>query len=67
MRFKKLLKEAKVTQSELAKILGVHQTLISQWCNGQSKPGVDRIEQISIALNQPIETVVKCFSKDKEE
>ena len=66
MKFKKILKEANVTQAELAKVLGVHQTLISQWCNGQSKPGVDRIEQISVALGQPIDVVVKCFSRDKE-
>lgn len=63
--FKEMMKEANITQSELATLLGVHQTLVSQWCNGKSKPGVDRIEQISIALNQPIEAVVKCFSKEE--
>ena len=31
--FKEMMKEANITQSELATLLGVHQTLVSQWCN----------------------------------
>lgn len=42
---------AKITQSELAKILGTTNTTISNWENNVSKPDVDTVEYICGALN----------------
>lgn len=60
---KRLLKEAKVTQEDLAKELGVHQTLISQWCCGKTTPTIRQVSSLSEFLKIPVEDIIKCFKK----
>lgn len=43
---KSIMIEKNLTQSELAKILGVNQTTIGQWLNGKKKPSYDSIAMI---------------------
>ena len=62
--FKELLKSKDMTQQELADELAVHQTLISQWCNGKGAPDIEKAVKISRILNVDIKEVIKCFSKD---
>lgn len=38
-----LMEEQELSQEELAKILGVNQTTVSQWLLGRKKPGYDSI------------------------
>lgn len=59
--FQQMLKEHNITQDGLAKALGVHQTLISQWCHGKCKPNVYQIKGISRHVGVSVETVVGCF------
>ena len=61
--FKKLLKEKNITQAMLAGALGVHQTLISQWCHGKSKPNIYQVSAMAKYINISIEDIVNCFEK----
>lgn len=60
---KKLLKEKHITQARLSKALGVHQTLISQWCHGKSKPNIYQVSAMAKYLNVSMEDIVNCFEK----
>ena len=61
--FKKLLKEKNITQAMLSGALGVHQTLISQWCHGKSKPNIYQVSAMAKYINVSIEDIVNCFEK----
>lgn len=55
MDFKDILKELMIeqnlNQSELAKMVGIKQSQVSEWLSGKSKPGYDNLKALSIALN----------------
>lgn len=61
MMFKKLLQKKKITQIELAKKLGVSQSLISQWICGLCQPQLELIPRIAEILQESIEGIVNCF------
>lgn len=61
--FKKLLRDSRITQTEISKVLGVHQTLISQWCHEKSKPNIHQVMTMAKHLGVPIEKIVICFEK----
>lgn len=61
--FKRLLKEKGITQAVLAQKLGVHQTLISQWCHGKSKPSILQVPVIAETVGVSAEEVIGCFSE----
>ena len=56
--FKILLKTKKVSQTTLAKYLGISQSAISQWGKGSSLPTLNLIPKIAKILNCSIEEVV---------
>ncbi len=62
-KFKELLKNSKVTQEHMAKELGVHQTLISQWCKDKGKPNIVYTPVIAKILGVSVEDVIQCFIK----
>ncbi len=43
----RLLEINKVSQIELAKAIGVSKTSISNWCNGQKIPRMDKLDKIA--------------------
>ena len=47
----KLMKERKLNQLQLAQLLGIRQSQISNWLNGKSLPGYYSIKQLSEKLN----------------
>jgi transcriptional regulator with XRE-family HTH domain len=61
MTFKELMKSAGVTQKEIAERLGFHQTLISQWQKGKTKPSVSVVLELAKILNCSAEDILKCF------
>jgi transcriptional regulator with XRE-family HTH domain len=65
--FKNLLKEKRVTQCAIAEKLGVHQTLISQWCVGKGKPTIKQTTIIAKELDVSVEVVIACFVDSEEE
>lgn len=49
-RFNKILKEKKITQSELSKMTGITQSSISDWVRGKYIPRQDKVYVLSKAL-----------------
>lgn len=43
---KQIMKENKLNQQQIADILGVNQTTVSQWLLGNKKPGYDSLRAI---------------------
>ena len=39
------------TQTQLAKIIGVKQSQISEWLKGKAKPGYDTLRQMALSLS----------------
>ena len=60
MEFKEILKdiliELDLSQTEIAKIVGIKQSQISEWLSGKSKPGYDNLKLLSERL---------CISTDR--
>lgn len=50
-RLKSIMKERKITQTELAKRTGIRQSSISDWLNDRYEPKQDKIYIIAKALN----------------
>ena len=50
-RLKGLRKKAGITQSELAYLIGVHETTIRRWESGKVTPRMDEIKKLAQALN----------------
>lgn len=63
---KRLIKEKGKTQSEVAIHLGVHQTLISQWCHGKTRPSIFEVSKLATFLGVSIEEIVNCLQETKE-
>ena len=54
MRFIEILKDIMIdrnlTQTELANLINVKQSQVSEWLKGKSKPGYDNLKAICLAL-----------------
>lgn len=61
----KFLREQKgLSQTKLAKKIGVNQTTIGRWENGEITPTVDNVVDLLKALNIPIESLGEFLGKD---
>ena len=56
-------KEKKLSQQDLASLIGVNQTAVSQWERGVSMPSLDKAEMIAQALGCTIDDL---FGRGKE-
>ena len=56
-------KKANITQSELARMLGVSQANISQWENGEALPRADKLPALAEALNCKIDDLFSSINK----
>lgn len=63
-RIRKLRKEKKLTQEDLAKILGVKPTAVSAWESGRNKPLMDKVGLMAQYFDVPISYF---FEEDKLE
>lgn len=63
---RKARKAAGVTQTELAKKVGVYQKDISRWENGERTPGVEALADICIALKVSADTLLETGMKKEE-
>ena len=48
---KDIMIDLNLNQSQLAKMIGVKQSQVSEWLNGKSKPGYDNLKSICKALD----------------
>lgn len=51
-RLKQTMKERNITQTQLAKILGLSQSVISCYCSGKKEPCLESLASICKALNE---------------
>lgn len=51
--------EAKMTQAELAKELGVYQSAITQWENGLTSPRLDKLQAMAALFKCSIDELVR--------
>lgn len=62
------LRKAKgLTQSKLASKINCHQTMISKIENSKTTPSFIVMENLAIALDVDLQTIVECFAKKEEE
>ena len=64
--FKTLIKEKGETQITLAEKLGVHQTLISQWCCGKCLPNIHMIKKLAKALHTDYTVIIEALGDAEE-
>lgn len=57
-------KEKKLSQQDLASLIGVNQTAVSQWERGVAMPSLDKAEMIAQALGCTIDDLL---GREKEE
>ena len=48
---KDIMIEKNLNQTQLANLIGIKQSQISEWLKGKSKPGYDSLKSICIALD----------------
>ena len=58
-KLKKLRKEIKLTQEELAEKLNVSRQAITKWESGEGRPDIENLKQISLLFNITIDELVK--------
>lgn len=46
-----LMQQRDYTQKEIARLIGVKQSQISEWLNGKAKPGYDTLRAMAKGLN----------------
>lgn len=61
-----LLKEKNMTQSTVAEKLGVHQTLISQWCRGKGTPNIRATMKLARILGVDYTIVIEALLPKEE-
>lgn len=66
MYLKEIRKDSGVSQSDMAKKLGISQGAIAMWETGKRVPKTTDLPKIAEALQVPVETVLECFIKKAE-
>ena len=59
LRIREVLKTKKMKQQELADILGVSKVTVSYWCNNQTKPSLETLNQIAKILKVKISSLIE--------
>lgn len=65
MKFKQLLKDKNITQTDFAKQLGVSVQLLNNWVKGRSRPNYETVKDIATILKITVEEVIDCFITKK--
>ena len=65
-RLYELRREAKLSQRELAKILGVTDKAVSKWENGRAKPTTDMLRNLSRVYGVPIEELLRLRESNRK-
>ena len=63
MNLKDLRKLKNVTQTEIAKSLGIKQSSVAMWESGASRPQTKDLRKIADVLGVSVEQLLDCFEK----
>ncbi|MBQ3835457.1 MAG: helix-turn-helix transcriptional regulator [Elusimicrobia bacterium] len=63
-KVKEILKLKNITQTQLAKKLGVHKQSLTVWLNGNKNPRIETIAKIAEILNVPIIDLLETKTKN---
>lgn len=63
---KELMEEKKLSQTALAKLVGVKQSQVCEWLKGKSKPGYDNLKSICKALEVSGDYILGIDSAQKD-
>jgi transcriptional regulator with XRE-family HTH domain len=63
MNIKYLIERSGKTQTEIARALGVHQTLVSLWARGKCNPTITIITRLASVLGCTADEIISCFEK----
>lgn len=66
MTFKELLKKKDIHGAQLARRLGCHRSVVSNWCRGVNRPPLDTVPKIATVLGVTIEEVVVSLTGKEE-
>ena len=61
-----LLKKNDITQLWIADKLGVSSSTVSDWCNGNKAPRMDKIQNLADLLNVPVSFLTSSAVSDEE-
>ena len=61
-----LLKKNDITQLWIADKLGVSSSTVSDWCNGNKAPRMDKIQSLADLLNVPVSFLTSSAVSDEE-
>jgi transcriptional regulator with XRE-family HTH domain len=64
-KIKLMMVEEGLTQKDLAKLLNVKQTMISQWVTGKSNATLRTLNKIAKAINKPLEYFLENYQEVK--
>lgn len=64
-RLREYMTERKLTQGELATLLGVSQPTVSDWISGKMKPSADRLIEISERTGLTVDELLKRRKSEK--
>lgn len=53
-----LMKENNLNQTQLANLLGIKQSQVSEWLKGKSKPGYDNLKNLCMVLGVSADIVL---------
>ena len=66
MTFKELLKKKDIHGAQLARRLGCHRSVVSNWCRGVNRPPLDTVPKIATVLGVTIEEVVVSLTREEK-
>ena len=62
----KLLKENDITRLWIADKMGVSSSTVSDWCNGNKAPRMDKIQRLAELLNVPVSVLTSSAISEEE-
>lgn len=64
MKIRQVRSELRMSQAEFARLLGVHQTAVSQWETGRTSPDLDALQRIAHYSGHSVDELLAPVSPD---
>lgn len=64
MKIRQVRSELRMSQAEFARLLGVHQTAVSQWETGRTSPDLDALQRIAHYSGRSVDELLAPVNPD---